>query len=339
VVIPERGGETISEAQAYALLRAVWAGDEATFARVYAWTYLHLSRARTQGDSLLAWRGGERQDGAFGVLDENTASDADLDFALALTLAARRGWRAPPGVPDYAAESQRVADSIMNLEVVTLPTSEVLLTPGNWHERKPPYLVNPSYFSPGAYRLWQAPRNGNRWAQLRQGTYLFLGRLAGGGGDQTGLALIPDWCQVDAQGRLSPGPPGRDQDFGWEAARLPWRVALDALWFQEPQAVKFLDHHFLPFIRKEWQVKGRLAAAYGLDGTPKVSYESPVMYAGALAGALAAGDKDLARRLARKILDVYQGKGGQAYFVSPDNYYANNWAWLGLALYAGWVKP
>jgi hypothetical protein len=27
------------------------------------------------------------------------------------------------------------------------------------------------------------------------------------------------------------------------------------------------------------------------------------------------------------------------YFEAPDNYYANNWAWLGLALYAGWVKP
>ena len=31
VVLPERDGGTISEAQAYALLRAVWAGDEATF--------------------------------------------------------------------------------------------------------------------------------------------------------------------------------------------------------------------------------------------------------------------------------------------------------------------
>ena len=36
VVLPERDGGTISEAQAYALLRAVWAGDEATFTRVCA---------------------------------------------------------------------------------------------------------------------------------------------------------------------------------------------------------------------------------------------------------------------------------------------------------------
>ena len=43
--------------------------------------------------------------------------------------------------------------------------------------------------------------------------------------------------------------------------------------------------------------------------------------------------------MAEKILTFYHDEDGRAYFVSPDNYYANNWAWLGLALYAGWVKP
>jgi endo-1,4-beta-D-glucanase Y len=340
VTIPERGGETISEAQAYALLRAVWSGDEATFARVYDWTRLHLSRTRTCGDSLLAWRWGPRPDGSWGVLDINTASDGDLDFALALTLAARRGWPSRPGAPDYAAESKRVAGDILNLEVVTLPTSEALLTPGNWHETEPPYLVNPSYFSPGAYRLWQQDTNGNPWRQLHRSTYQFLERLALKGLDQqSGPGLAPDWCLVDSQGRLRAGPPGRDSDFGWEAARLPWRLSLDALWFRESNAATILDRYFLPFLKKEWQAKGKLAAVYGIDGAPRVSYESPVMYAGALAAALGAGDRDFARVMARKILSFYQEKDAQAYFVSPDNYYANNWAWLGLALYAGWVKP
>jgi hypothetical protein len=67
-------------------------------------------------------------------------------------------------------------------------------------------------------------------------------------------------------------------------------------------------------------------------------YESPVLYAGVLAAALAAGDKPFAREMAEKVLSFYQEEGGEAYFVSRDNYYANNWAWLGLALYAGWVK-
>ena len=338
VILPERGDEAISEAQAYALLRAVWAGDEAIFARVYAWTYGHLSRAPTRGDSLLSWRWGLKPDGSMGVLDVNTASDADLDYALALSLAARRGWKPPPGFPDYLAESQRVKSAILDLEVVTLPTGEVLLTPGNWHDRQPPYLVNPSYFSPGAYRLWQPDKKENRWGQLHHATYQLLERLGRGLGEQTGVGLFPDWCQVDGQGRLAAAP-GRGTDFGWEAVRLPWRLALDGLWFKEERAARVLSKHFLPFSKKEWQEHGKLAAIYGYDGTSQVSYESPVLYAGVLAAALAAGDADFARQMAQKILAFYHEKGDLAYFVSPDHYYANNWAWLGLALYAGWVKP
>ena len=99
VIIPEEGGGTISEAQAYALLRAVWAGDEAIFNRVYAWTYKNLSRVHKHGDSLLAWRWGRLPGGSWGVLDANSATDGDLDYALALVLAARQGVAGPGGPP------------------------------------------------------------------------------------------------------------------------------------------------------------------------------------------------------------------------------------------------
>ncbi len=373
VLLPERDGGTISEAQAYALLRAVWAGDEATFVRVYAWTVSNLGRP----DHLLAWHWGRRPDGSWGVLDANTASDGDLDYALALILAARRGWRAPPDSPDYRAQAREVLAAILEKEVVALPGGEVLLlTPGNWHEAEPPYLLNPSYFSPAAYRLFaqigagpvgaarepplQDSRQGSgevrgggesigtgpvgavleppAWDRLHQDTYQLLARLNQGLEGQPGVGLFPDWCRVDAAGKLSPAP-GRDTHFGWEAVRLPWRLALDHLWFGEPRAGEILGQKFLPFFKKAWQARGKLAAVYNFDGAPLVDYDSPVLYAGVLAAALAAGDRDFAGQMAEKIMTFYHEKDGQAYFVSPDNYYANNWAWLGLALYAGWVKP
>ena len=154
VIIPEEGGGTISEAQAYALLRAVWANDATVFNRVYLWTYEKLSRGRAHGDRLLSWRWGRLPDGSWGVLDANSATDGDLDYALALVLAARKGWRAPSGLPDYREEARRVQADILAKEVVALPDGDLLLTPGNWHEPQPPYLVNPSYFSPAAYRLF-----------------------------------------------------------------------------------------------------------------------------------------------------------------------------------------
>ena len=42
--------------------------------------------------------------------------------------------------------------------------------------------------------------------------------------------------------------------------------------------------------------------------------------------------------MALKILSFYHEDGSRAYFETPDHDYANNWAWLGLALYAGWVE-
>ena len=389
VVLAERDGGTISEAQAYALLRAVWSGDQATFARVYAWTQAHLSRASRFGDHLLAWHWGKTREGAGGVLDWHSAGDADLDYALALTLAHRRGWRPPPPLPLDLDEARAVARDILAKEVVEIggggqgfpqartpvpltpasypkpppPTpyrglegefegragelrspgphhnSFLLLTPGNWHEERPPYLVNPSYFSPGTYRLLEQVAPDPRWKRLRADTYELLDRLCRGLGGQAGVGLIPDWCRVDAGGRAEPAP-GRDTDFGWEAVRLPWRVALDALWFKERGAVRLMAGHFLPFFKKEWQAKGRLAAVYSYEGKPLVNYESPVMYAGALAAAMAAGDRDFAGQMARKILSAYhRDQSGRAYFATPDNYYANNWAWFGLALYTGWVQP
>jgi endo-1,4-beta-D-glucanase Y len=342
VQLPEQGGGTISEAQAYALLRAVWAGDKTTFVRVYGWTYRHLSRTLQYGDHLLAWRWGRLPGGSAGVLDANTATDADLDYALALILAQRRGWRPPPNLPDYLEESRRVQASILAKEVVHLPDGVLLLTPGNWHGPQPPYLMNPSYFSPAAYRLFVQAGNGatatNAWRQLDQSTYAFLGKVCQRLGDLRGLGLFPDWCRVDAAGRISPAP-GKDTDFGWEAVRIPFRVALDGLWFKSPRATRLLKDRFLPFFKKEWRIHRRLAAIYHYDGTPAVDYESPVLYAGVLAGAIAAGDKDFAREMALKILSFYHEDGNRAYFEAPDNYYANNWAWLGLALYAGWTEP
>ncbi len=138
VAVPEEGGGAISEAQAYALLRAVWAGDEQAFNRVYAWTYKNLSRVRIQGDSLLAWRWGRLPDGSWGVLDANSATDGDLDYALALVLAHRLGWRAPPGLPDYQEEARQVQAAVLAKEVAALDNGELLLTPGNWHETHPP---------------------------------------------------------------------------------------------------------------------------------------------------------------------------------------------------------
>ena len=94
-------------------------------------------------------------------------------------------------------------------------------------------------------------------------TYKLLGQLTQGLEGQTGVGLFPDWCRVDAAGRLAPAP-GKDTRFGWEAVRLPFRVALDGLVVRGAPGGRLLKDKFLPFFKGQWQAHGRLRGGLSL---------------------------------------------------------------------------
>ncbi|KAB1990373.1 glycosyl hydrolase family 8, partial [Haemophilus parainfluenzae] len=84
---------TVSEGQAYAMLRAVVINDPDTFARTLAWADANLARQDKNGDlsdQLWAWKWGKRADQSWGIQDANFATDADIDAATALILAYQR---------------------------------------------------------------------------------------------------------------------------------------------------------------------------------------------------------------------------------------------------------
>jgi endoglucanase len=152
VVRRDEGGDVVSEGQAYGMLIAVAVGDETRFRSIWEWTKTHLRRA----DGLLAWRWADNK-----VTDVNSAADADLDAARSLVLAGRRF-----NAPELTGDGRRLGVAILETETVavgtgTAPSSDVnppgtwvagsgrILVGGNW-ARKPPYVVNPGYFSPRA---------------------------------------------------------------------------------------------------------------------------------------------------------------------------------------------
>jgi endo-1,4-beta-D-glucanase Y len=84
VVDPDRGGgDTTSEGQGYAMLRAAWLHDEKMFYRTFDWTEQHLRRP----DGLYSWLWSPAGGGK--VADANTASDADQEIAFALVMGSR----------------------------------------------------------------------------------------------------------------------------------------------------------------------------------------------------------------------------------------------------------
>ena len=80
-VIDRAGADvSTSEGQAYALARATWCDDRATFDRVLRWTLDNLQAGHVE--ALPAWQWGRRTDDSWGVLDPSPASDADTSRSI-----------------------------------------------------------------------------------------------------------------------------------------------------------------------------------------------------------------------------------------------------------------
>ena len=132
VVRPKNDYDTVSEGQAYAMLRALWMNDKETFDKVYRWTEANLSRLEKFDDNLLAWQYGMTDNGGPAVLDWTPATDADLDYALALFLAERKWPQGPEfDLPPYHVKARHVAGDLQKHAVIRLPNDELVLLPWN----------------------------------------------------------------------------------------------------------------------------------------------------------------------------------------------------------------
>lgn len=145
---------TVSEGQAYALFFALVANDRPSFDRVLNWTQNNLA----QGDltaHLPAWIWGRREAKdsaggdkektpapAWGVIDANPASDADLWIAYTL-LEAGRLWHER----SYTALGTVLARNILAKETAVLPSLGRTVLPGpvGFHPQEDVWRLNPSY--------------------------------------------------------------------------------------------------------------------------------------------------------------------------------------------------
>jgi endo-1,4-beta-D-glucanase Y len=264
VVRHDQGGDTVSEGQAYALLVADGLGEPATFARVWSWTAQHLQRP----DGLLSWHWADGH-----VLDPMPASDADLDAAWALALAATQFH-----MPSYAEQARRIAGAILAEETVEVDGAPVLVA-GPW-ARTAPYVINPSYASPDAFVTLADSTSDARWAVLAGATLRLLRSLA------TPSRLPPDWATIDASGTVAAvSAPGAAEPprYGLDAARVPiWSAAAcDPAWHTVASSVR-------PLVARTGQ---RVGATLTLAGSALSDAPAPTLTVAAAAAAGAAGDR------------------------------------------------
>lgn len=319
VVRPENGGDTVSEGQAYALLRAAWMDDQATFDRVWTWTKTHLTRTGRETPSLLAWHWVPDEGGR--IADWNVASDADADYALALLLAADR-WPEPlsSDLPPYAEEARRVLGDLMAMATAPDEAGRLQFLPGVWADQRENgegLVLNPSYLAPASFRVFHAATGDARWLALAAGSYEVLDALCAPGSP---ARAVPDWVRWWSAERWAPTAMAGEPRSGWDAVRVPWRVATDVLWFDASSARDYLGRCVSPFVRD--RMRDGMAAAYGIDGQVNEGADHPLANA-LYAFALSATERD---RLLARVRTVTSNDG--VFFGEPDRYYVNSLAYL-----------
>ncbi|TSH97696.1 cellulase [Verticiella sediminum] len=179
-----------SESQSYAMFFALVANDRASFARIWHWSVDNL----LGGDAtarLPAWRWGKREDGGWGPLDTNAASDADLWFAYALLEAARL-WRAP----DYERQGRALLDRIAQEEVADLPGLGDMLLPGpqGFALEQGVWRLNPSYQPLPVLRLLANRNPSGPWSAIAEANVRMLE-------ETTPHGYAADWVAYQANGK------------------------------------------------------------------------------------------------------------------------------------------
>lgn len=325
----QNGEVTTSEGQSYTMLRAVWTDDRPTFDKTWQWTAANLQRP----DKLFSWRYGTRADGSSGVLSaqggENTASDADTMIALALIMAGQR-WHQS----SYTAVAKQIIPAIWSQEVVTVNGQPYLTADNQEQHDTASVLLNPSYFAPYAYRAFAKLDTGHDWNGVIASSYHTIQQASQSPlGGKTSAGVPPDWVRLDRRtGDL--GPPassGLTTDFGFDAFRTIWQVALDWHWSHDPRAANTLSS--FGFLAQAWQHDHKLVAIYSHDGQPKAAYESTALYGGTLPYFQAEAPQLAKTILQQKLATLYDARAHA--LTKQLSYYDNNWAWFGIALNAG----
>lgn len=336
VVDPQREDASTSEGESYALLRAVWQNDQTTFDAALKWTHDNLELPR--GDNLFAYLWGRNPDNSWKVLDKSDATDADQDIAFALILAGQQ-WHKP----EYQQQAIPIMQAIWQKLVVTV-NGQPYLTAGDWSPALAKPVLNPSYLAPYEYRIFAQldPNKNDNWSALVNTSYQVIQGCTTAKLDASAGKLPPDWCALDKQsGQFVPANyQSKDftSDFGYDAFRTVWRVALDYRWNGDKRALSYLQS--LQVLPNQWQSNHQLAASYSHSGNPLDNYEDLGIYSisGATLFTLTnppLANQVVATRILPNIKNIDKSDPDPAHINAAlgRTYYAQNWVWFGLAFY------
>lgn len=316
---------TTSEGQSYTMMRAAWMDDMDTFNTTWTWTKNNMQRT----DGLVSWKFGEISKNHYGILTDeggqNTASDADTDTAFALLMAAGR-WKEP----SYKWDAIKIIQSIWDEEVVVINGKPVLAANDIERNNLESIIVNPSYFSPAAYRAFAKVDPTHDWNGLIDSSYSILAQASAAKLDKSSSdGLTPNWIRINRTTGAIMVAPEYNSDYSYDAMRTPFRMALDWEWNKDPRAKQILLSE--SFLGTQYEKTGSLKTDYTHDGLAAVTYGSPAMNGTSMAY-FDVIRPDLASAYYTKELVQYYDPDTQSW-KHTMSYYDDNWVWFGMALH------
>jgi len=312
IIDPDRDNITTSEGQAYMLLMSRASNDRETFDLIYKWAKNNLERK----DKLFAWLWGKNKNGEYKILDENTASDADVDIAFALITAYEK-WHDKK----YLKEALPIVQAIWDKETRRVG-NYLILMPGVEQAASKIIEVNPSYFSPYAFRVFQKYDDKHDWKELVDSSYFYLNAVM----SKTQTGLPPNWFLIQ-NGQIVVEDSKRG-DFSYDAIRVFWRIYSDYKRTGEKRAVPILEK--VKFFINKWKTTNKIYTNYQANGKLRDRDEF-IGSIGILVPVIKMYDKKVATEIYKNEVIPFFAEDG--YWPNKHNYYARNLLWFGEYMY------
>ena len=328
-VVDPANNTITSEGQSYALLRSVWLNDKTTFDGVWRATKDTLMN----DNGTIAWNSSLSPIGSVTINDLGSATDGDTDIALALIFASKK-WEQE----GYLTDAQRLLDAIWESEVKEID-GKYYLVPGPWAKDKDEVIINPSYLSPYAYRIFAQVDKQHPWEKLVDTSYEVLEGCteATYGGNSSNTGLPPNWCALNSDGDFIQNKEAglSSTEYSYDAVRTMWRIALDYKWYKDERAKDFLSKSG-EFFKNEIKTKDKIFTGYTHDGKVFENYESVLGNSFVLANFVVTNETEAPKYYKEKLLGKFYEDFDtkRSYWEDPNNYYTQNWAWFNTALYA-----
>lgn len=234
----ETPGDAVSEGVGYGMLVALYANDQASFNKMW------------EKASEVMWNGDYHDwhmdpSGNIPMGGQGAATDAEEDIALALIFADKlvsagkwTAYTSPFLNKTYAEQAQKLLDKMWDTKQIR---SEGIVAPGaGWGGYE---FVNPGYFSPAWYKVFEKfdKSDANRWKTVVDKCYEIISKSPG-----YSMGMVPDWMTPEGGWVGSDGlgynAYFESRAFFKDAIRILWRVAIDAIWFDESRAKEFLKN-------------------------------------------------------------------------------------------------